>query len=517
MPSDVLNVGETETQMVDYKRGKMKKSLLICLSIASVLLVAVPAFAYDMVVDLANKYRPVTHLASGSLYGLKQDGQPADKYIAPTRPFMFTQPAANGEHAPYDYGRPVGDILDTAAMAHRNGATVTMRMADTFPTWPYHFVSVWDWRNRVNNMINDWLASGHGNLYAYEIYNEPDLTYDGGSIISFNDLWKLTYDIIRQRDPEAKIMGPSTTSYNAYLESFLTWARNNNCYPDIVSWHELTGAWNVQGAIDSYKQLQQRLGISRPVSINEYVASFEDGRPGKITDYIATFERNREVESACLPFWSTAGSMGNILTHDFQPNGAWHVFKWYGDMNGSMVWTQDPESMIDGFSSINAAGDKAYAIFGGADNQRIILTGFSNTALGNKVHVYAEYTEWVGINTVYNNTKLWFERDYEVVNNRLTLDVNNMNEFSAYRLTITPASQSPDACRQWSATLNQHVSAGRAYTETSGGCISTTTYFAVGSGENLGTFGNAVLTLYTDDNGRSYRQGGCPVSGSGGD
>lgn len=67
-------------------------------------------------------------------------------------------------------------------------------------------------------------------------------------------------------------------------------------------------------------------------------------------------------------------------------------------------------------------------------------------------------------------------------------------------------------CREWSATNAAHVNANRAYTETSSsGCRDTTTYFAVGSGENLGTSDTTTVTLYTDDNGQNYYQGNCPV------
>lgn len=54
---------------------------------------AVPA---QFTVDLATQYRPVTHVASGSLYGLAEEGRPSDQLIGPTKPKMFTQMAPNG-------------------------------------------------------------------------------------------------------------------------------------------------------------------------------------------------------------------------------------------------------------------------------------------------------------------------------------------------------------------------------------------------------------------------------------
>ncbi len=76
------------------------------------------------------------------------------------------------------------------------------------------------------------------------------------------------------------------------------------------------------------------------------------------------------------------------------------------------------------------------------------------------------------------------------------------------------------ACEEFTATLSAHESAGRAYSqaETTGqtcygtfcfGGTTTTTYYAQGTDENLGTNGNASVTLKTVDNG--YATGSCPT------
>ena len=97
---------------------------------------AVPA---SFTVDLANQYRPVTHVASGSLYGLAEEGRPADHLIAPTKPKMFTQMAPNGGQLPNGETTPIGDALKVAPIAERNGAQVTIRMPDiylnNYPIW----------------------------------------------------------------------------------------------------------------------------------------------------------------------------------------------------------------------------------------------------------------------------------------------------------------------------------------------------------------------------------------------
>lgn len=66
-------------------------------------------------------------------------------------------------------------------------------------------------------------------------------------------------------------------------------------------------------------------------------------------------------------------------------------------------------------------------------------------------------------------------------------------------------------CQQWTATNDEHVAAGRAYTQqNNSGCAAALDYYAVGSNDYLGVSGTATTTLYTLDNGSAYRTGTCP-------
>ncbi len=79
----------------------------------------------------------------------------------------------------------------------------------------------------------------------------------------------------------------------------------------------------------------------------------------------------------------------------------------------------------------------------------------------------------------------------------------------------------PAACVEYVATLSEHEAAGRSYSETEMegetcwgsfcyGGIEVTTWYAAGSGEELGTDGNAQVTLIEDSG--NYVQGECPES-----
>eukprot|EP00833_Pecoramyces_ruminatium_P003012 jgi/Orpsp1_1/1177044/evm.model.c7180000059966.1 len=66
-------------------------------------------------------------------------------------------------------------------------------------------------------------------------------------------MWKQTYQAIRQADPNEKIIGPCYSWYtDDKLRNFLKYAKANNCLPDIISWHELSGIDGVSSHLRSY-------------------------------------------------------------------------------------------------------------------------------------------------------------------------------------------------------------------------------------------------------------------------
>ena len=85
----------------------------------------------------------------------------------------------------------IGDALGVAAMADRAGATVTIRMPDIYPSFPY--IDSWtswdDWYAKVDTMITAVAESGATNIYGYEIWNEPDWTFPDSS---FYEVWSET-------------------------------------------------------------------------------------------------------------------------------------------------------------------------------------------------------------------------------------------------------------------------------------------------------------------------------------
>jgi hypothetical protein len=393
-------------------------------------------------VDVSTSLHPVTHAASGSLYGLTEK-TPADlnALVAPLMPNVFNNPAA-------DVQQPVGDAIVVAGRVAPLGARVSIRLADWFPNWPYRFTTMNDWFDKLGQTVSRKLAASVDNYYGYEIWNEPNGTWT--SSMSFNDFWQQTYAKLRALDPGAKIIGPSISSYDAsYLKNFLTYAKANDCVPDIMSWHELSGG-NLTANFQSYRALEQSLGIGPlPISINEYSGKNDlndEGMPAASAPMIAKFERFG-IDSACISYWDVAhpGRLGSLLASDTSPNGGWWFYKWYGDMRGTMVATTPPTpndaAALDGFANLDASTGKVSVLFAGVNDGSIALVvqGFAAAApfFGSKIHAVVEHTPWVNRSTVVTTTDTVTSADLTVNDDRVSVSVPGTNGTDGYRLTLT--------------------------------------------------------------------------------
>ena len=393
-----------------------------------------------LTVDLSSTIRPVTHVASGSLYGVTEK-LPADVtgLIAPLHPNVFNNPATDAQ-------QPVGDAIVVAGRVAPVGGKVSIRLADWFPGWPYQFTNMTDWFDKLSQTVSRKMASGTNNYYGYEIWNEPNGTWTNS--MPFNTFWQQTYAKLRALDPNGKIIGPSLSFYDANgLKSFLTFAKANNCVPDIISWHELSGG-NLTANFQGYRTLEQQVGVGPlPISINEYSGKgdlADEGKPGASAPMIAKFERF-EVDSACISYWDVAhaGRLGSLLATDTAKNGGWWFYKWYGDMAGNMVTTTPPSpndaTALDGFANLDPMNKVASVVLGGVNDGtvHVVVKGFAAASLGSKVHAVVEHTPFVNRTTSVNATDTLSTTDLSVTNDQVEVSISNANASDGYRVSLS--------------------------------------------------------------------------------
>ncbi|WP_227994505.1 RICIN domain-containing protein [Luteimicrobium xylanilyticum] len=382
----------------------------------------------------------MTHVASGSLYGLADATDPTNALASAIKPSEFVLKPSGGTQ------QGTGDILVTAAKSKALGAKVVDRLSDYYPGWPYQFSwSTWD--DVVRNELAKVNTKTVPNLAAYAPWNEADNTWNSANG-SFEDFWTHTYNLIRSIDKTTPIQGPSFSDNISDMENFLTHAKATNTVPDILAWHELESDTKIQGDIEKVQAIESKLGISpRPIDIEEYASPSEVGIPGDLVGYIAKFERYG-IRNAELAFWNQSGTLGDLLTsRGGSPNGAYWLYTWYAQQSGNVVTTTPySSSSIDGEASLSSDGKELSVIFGGGSSgsSAVQINGISSTlAPGGKVHVKLEQTVNTGRTSASSGPSTVSEGDYSVSGGSLNIPVST-NNLNAYRVVLTPAGSSSD-------------------------------------------------------------------------
>jgi hypothetical protein len=404
-----------------------------------------------LVVNAGAPFRPVSHVATGGLYALAEGDKPADAILLPLKLNTLTQPAPGVGQKPNGQP-PGGDSLLVAPQAIRAGGAEYIRMPDIYPDFPYKWVSWSDWLSKVDTQVSKRLAATTiSNINGWELWNEPDWTWNTSAAGDFNAGWVRTFREVRAKDALTPIVGPSTSVYNAtFMRSFLTNAKANNALPDVICWHELTAASNIAGDIAAYRALELSLGISpRRIAINEYATPTEIDQPGPVAGYIAKFERGG-VDNAERAFWFEYGTVNGLSVNN-QPTGSWWLYKWYGDMAGNMVATTPPaQTGLDGFAAYDPTRRIVNVALGGASGTNSVqVTGLS--ALAGSVQVRLESTPASGRFTAVTAPTTISTTTAIVNNGQLTVSVPNMTATSAYHLTIQPSSGVPSFQQRYEA------------------------------------------------------------------
>jgi hypothetical protein len=415
-------------------------AVALVLGVTAAGVVTVPALpaaaASTLVVNASQPFRPVTHVASGSLYGLATASVPADNLVEPLHPNTFVQMAAGGHQ------QAEGDVMVVAPEAAKAGARIVDRMSDYYAGWPYQF-SWSSWPGVVQQQVQQVEASPYAGITNFELWNEPDNTWLAANG-TFNAFWVRTYNQVRSLDPGARIQGPSFSDNISGMQSFLANAVATNTVPDVLSWHELESSGKIAGDVTTVTNIEKSLGITpRPIAIEEYAAPAQVGIPGDLIGYIAQFER-LGISNAELAFWNHYGALGDLLTGTGgSPNAAYWLYDWYGQMTGNMITVTPPGTPgtgLDGAASLNSAGNQVSVIFGGGSGATAVtVNGLS--AFGATAHVVLDHVVSQGRTTPVAAAQIQSTTaSYPISNGSITVPVSNMNAADGYHLVVTPAS-----------------------------------------------------------------------------
>ncbi|HEY0002916.1 MAG TPA: CBM35 domain-containing protein [Actinoplanes sp.] len=435
---------------------------------------AAEAAGNTLTVNVDTVVRPVTHVASGGLYAIDTGTKPPLSQLYPLRLNHLTQPPPGGQQLGNGATVPCCDGLQVGAKAISAGAQQFYRLPDIYPNFPYKWVSWADWESKVRTMVNARLAAtGTTNVDGYELWNEPDWTWNTASAGAFNAGWTRTFNVIRSLDTVTPIVGPSYSIYNHdWMTAFLTNAKNTNTLPNVIVWHELDpdAYLNVAAHIADYRAIETSLGISpRPISINEYIAIGQIDIPSVAVHYMAVFERHG-VRSAERAYWYEAGTMDGLLYNN-SPTASYWPYKWYGDMAGNIVQTV-PGSWLEGVAAYDPTRKFVNVVFGGdSGNNTVRVTGLG--ALGSSVNVTLLRSNTTGRYVNQTAPTTVSSTSYTVSGGAISVPVNSMDALAAYQLLITPASGAATWQQRYEAENATVVNANRfsSTTASNGGYV----------------------------------------------
>ncbi|MUT68256.1 S-layer homology domain-containing protein [Paenibacillus sp. NEAU-GSW1] len=442
-------------------------------------------------VDLADRsLGEVFHGAAGALYAVSEPNVPDINTLIPIKPSHISQKPPNGiQH-------PTGDALRVADyFFEAGGEAVNIVMQDYYQRWYYPSRTAEEYINEaiipiataVKSYKNKWAAENPGEdpdqKFIYIPFNEPEqngtrypqLLADSqtgeNSRAVFNSDWLAVTNKIKEIDPGAVISGVNLTQYGAKVfEDFIPYCVENDCLPDIISWHML---WdkaydaapsnvatfrNVEASNEQrYRELYPDRVVPFPikVDINEYAATSEIAVGGSLVHYIARYDELKM--HSMLPYWNTANSYGSLLAGQNEPNGAWWLYKWYADMIGGdmakvdVIHARNDQDMhgpgLYGLSSIQDDKQQVSLAFGGTQGDSTIafnnVSGDANSPAflegAEQAHVTVWHAGYTGLTGFLVEPTQIIDRNYPVENGTITLDVNLDDYTSAYFAVITPA------------------------------------------------------------------------------
>ena len=416
-----------------------------------------------LTVDMApEEQRELKHGASGWLYGQGDAEVPTTNTMTPLKPHTAVQ------KAPYGMQHPNGDTLDVAeSFLNAGGKDIQIYVPDYYALWFYEFSTTQEYLEILKMQAQACIDKGIEDKVVYVLYNEPFDYWIGGTYTDpetgtvstgwdslnwyWEDMYQAVVKVYKDNGVKSKprFAGLNLAGYNeSVMDAYVKFCVEHDCMPDVVTWHDLSTRQfdNFEKEYNHYRSLEKKYGVVEPreIVINEYAADYECASPGDLIRWIGLFEEFNV--SGCMPFWHLSNNLNGIAADNNEGNGAWWLYKWYGDMSGHYLPIQTSNAEKHDFygaASLDNNKKSASVIFGGLNGAgNIVLDNIedSETFRGeDRVHIKIEATDYTGFHGVAEEPRIVKEGAVEIIGGKVTVPVSDMLEMSGYRITVTKA------------------------------------------------------------------------------
>ena len=438
----------------------------------SVPLVWVPT----LTVDAGDRGDEVSTYATGFLYGLAEPGVPSQAMTDSLDISTVSQKVVGGlQH-------PTGDV-DRVASQLEDCEYRVVYLQDSFDTWYYCHQEIaemreqgtYDWREFlterylpvVEEKVRELSEKSYAEDIVYCIFNECDNgvwfgDYDKDGEENFYEAWKITYDLVKSIDPDAKIGGPGYYDYvTEKIDRFLAYTKENGCVPDIMIYHELSFWCSVEwpAHVEDYRRIEKENGIPElPVIVTEYGTMEECGNPAAMVRYIVSMEKTNTYGD--MAFWRLSNNLNDTCADDNSPNSNWWLYRKYAEMEGSTLAVStsalDEEKLYDkdwwyhytGLASLTSDGKEINVICNGSDNKKAVrIKNMDETQMGRIVDVTVECVYFSGLSGIVSEPYTVRKYKTKVTGDSLNINIPGTDTDTVYFISVKEHTEDFEAVR----------------------------------------------------------------------
>ncbi|MCH5210902.1 MAG: hypothetical protein J1F01_08065 [Oscillospiraceae bacterium] len=414
--------------------------------------------------------------STGFLYGVAEPNVPTIDLLQGLQPATMVQKALGGlQH-------PTGDAIRTRSALGAAGAkSIQVYLQDIYLEWPYNApmkngsLDVDGYTRTCEEILYGMICDKAGKddegaflgsdgnyyilneeeaaKYSYVLFNEPDNIWYGKNLAGLEVAWKQVYEAVHKIDPNAKCAGPNFANYNKNsYDNFLSYCKNNNCLPELISWHELGDA-SMTNFFNNYDEIQAMVKKYYPADnqpellVNEYARHRDIATSGGLVKWLAMFE-DKDMDG-CLAYWGMANSLNEIAADQNSPSSTWWVYHWYAQMTGEQVTLTSPEFSKTRFYGLGAYDDEipmAYVLFGGSEEKHgketVYLENMDKTKLVNAngtVNVKIYGVGFSGQHGANYKPEVVFDGAVKVTDNTLKIQTTDTDEMDAFFAIVSVA------------------------------------------------------------------------------
>lgn len=412
--------------------------------------------------------------STGFLYGAAEINVPTIDLLQGLKPDTMVQKAVGGKQ------HLTGDAVRTSSALLASGVRdMQIYLQDHYLEWPYDApmkdgeIDLDAYQKTVEEIIYSMICveadvNDEGaflgtdgkyytvdrdiaDKYSYVLFNEPDQIWYGWNLEGLERAWKRIYDAVHSIYDNARCVGPNFSGFNAEQYShFLKYCYENDCLPEIISWHEL-GDISLTDFVEHYDSVMADVeryyekGSEPQLMVNEYARHYDIGSAGGLVKWLSMFE-DKDM-SGCMAYWAMANSLNEMAADQNSPTSTWWVYHWYAQMTGEQCPLTYPEfdkTRLYGVASYDESVNMGYILFGGSEDENmpeiVYADNLSSTDLMNDngaVNIKIYGVGFSGQHGSNYSPKVVYEGVTSTTDNTLRIKIDNPNEMEAYFAILT--------------------------------------------------------------------------------